>query len=295
VTAVHPGHSPSGIPEWIVQLRADAPAHPRGSLRLIDAAAIARGLDAVRIRRAACIGRPLDQDGLAASVSVRSRVSRNGVVTSVHDRLEIECHGVGITHLDALNHFGLAGTFYASVDDEPAGGVSVAELAAQPIVTRAVFLDLTERRGGHVQPGDPVHSGHLRDAVQDSGAVIEPGDALILYMGRDLYESGGAVFRPVADSPDGRPGVSADGARWLAEQPISLLAWDFLDAHPSAELPLPVHALSWASGLVLIDNCELSAIPAVMREREQRTALFVVCPLPIAGTTGCAVNPVVIL
>jgi kynurenine formamidase len=114
-------------------------------------------------------------------------------------------------------------------------------------------------------------------------------------MGRDRFEAGGGRLAPVADSPAGRPGVGEDGARWLAAQPIGALAWDLLDAHPHAEIALPVHALSWALGLVLVDNCELGALAAAISPRAVRTGLLVVAPLAVPGATGCAVNPVVVL
>src|SRR5258705_11935096 len=114
-------------------------------------------------------------------------------------------------------------------------------------------------------------------------------------MGRERFEAGGGRFGPLVESPNGRPGLADDGARWLSEQPVGVIAWDFLEAHPHRELGLAVHALSWAVGLVLIDNCDLGALHGPITAKPERTGLLVASPLRIEGATGCAVNPVVIV
>lgn len=287
---------PAGPPDWLLALREETPRHPEGSLGLIDAAALARGLRAATGARSIAIGRAMPVGGSGTNWSVEHWIDRHGPITSAHDRLHIVCHGTEITHLDALNHFGLAGTFYSATDDDPARGIAVLDLIARPIVTRGILLDLTEDRpGGYVEPHHPVTARDLQSALYRAGVTLESGDGLLLYMGRDRYEAAGHVFRPAAESPDGRPGVGPDGARWLATQPISLLGWDFLDAHPAQGIALPVHALSWAIGLVLVDNCDLSQLSLALHSRSERAGLLAVCPLPIGDTTGCAVNPVVIV
>jgi kynurenine formamidase len=220
----------------------------------------------------------------------------HGQVVSAYDRVSIECHGTDITHLDALNHFGLESTFYRTDGDDPADGVDVATLTRTPVVTRAVYLDLVaEIAGDHVEVGAAIGADQLRAALGRSGATLRPGDALLLHMGREEFERSGGRMAPIAESPDGRPGVSEDGARWLAGQSLSLLAWDLLDAHPHRELALSVHALIWAKGLVLIDNCSFVTLRAAIEGKSERTGMLVAAPLPVPGATGGAVNPVVIV
>jgi kynurenine formamidase len=284
---------PAELPEWLVQLRADTPWRARGSLDLIDQAAVTRGLVAASRSEAIAIGRVLTA---GAGCSLEQWIVRQGTATSTHDRVHIECHGTDVTHADALNHFGLAGSFYSADDDDPAQGIGMSDLLDRPIVTRAVLLDLTAGQpGGYVRPDHPVDAHDLQAALDRTAVRVENGDALLLYMGRDRYEDAGHAVRPIAESPGGRPGVGEHGARWLADQPIGLLGWDFLDAHQSNAFRLPVHALSWAVGLVLIDNCDLGELCVALAGKPEPTGLIAVSPLHIRGTSGCAVNPVVVL
>jgi kynurenine formamidase len=271
--------------------------HPRGSLGLIDSAAALRGVRAVSSGTVVPIGRRLPGAARRGSpVSLDVWTTETGIFTSAYDRVSIECHGTEITHVDALNHFGLLSSFYGTSRPEPSNGVDIAAMARHPIVTRAVLLDVATRDArGHVGLGRPVSGAELQEALERTRVQLLPGDALLLYMGRDRFEESGGVVRPLAESPDGRPGVGGDGARWLSELPLGALGWDFLDAHPPGDIGLPVHGLSWAIGLVLIDNCALAELRDVMAAENQHTGLLVASPLAIDGATGCAVNPVVVV
>jgi kynurenine formamidase len=280
------------LPGWLSAARERHRTHPHGSLGLIDAEARLRGVRAVTSGTAIPIGRPLAE--AVQSFSMEVWTHQNGIITSAYDRISVECHGTEITHIDALNHFGLLSTFYGSSQTARGAEVDIGTIARHPVVTRAVFLDLTEGTdAGHVDVGHPVQGADLQRALERAAVELLPGDALLLYMGRDRFEAAGGVFAPLAQSPHGRPGISDDGARWLSEQPVGVVAWDLLDAHPAGEIDLPVHALSWALGLVLIDNCRLGELRDAMASRQPRAGLLVVSPLAIEGGTGCAVNPVV--
>jgi kynurenine formamidase len=291
VTSTHP------LPGWLSAARARHRIHERGSVGLIDAEAMLRGVRAVTNGTAVPIGRRLaGSAGPNPPFSLEVWTHQAGIYTSAYDRVRVECHGTEITHIDALNHFGLFSSFYGTSQTAPADGVDIGALARHPIVTRAVFLDLVEDiEADHVDVGRPVGGPLLRRALERAAVDLLPGDALLLYMGRDRFEATGGVVAPVAESPDGRPGIGDDGARWLSEQPVGAVGWDLLDAHPHEEIGFPVHALSWALGLVLIDNCAFGELRDVMASREPRTGLLVVSPLAIDGGTGCAVNPVVIV
>jgi kynurenine formamidase len=86
----------------------------------------------------------------------------------------------------------------------------------------------------------PVEADELDAAVAAGDIDLQPGDAVLIYMGRDAFEASGRTYGPIGDHPDGRPGLGHSGARWLAEHKISILCWDFLDAHvPAAPLASP--------------------------------------------------------
>jgi kynurenine formamidase len=292
-----PKESQRQVPSWLTAARERHEFHPWGSLRAIDGTAVLRGVEAVTSGTVVPIGRKLPGSaGQNAPFSLDVRTSEADIYTSAYDRVSIECHGTEITHVDALNHFGLFSSFYGTSRPAPEDGVDVAAVARHPIVTRAILLDLTEMsEARHVRVGQPVAGAQLQKALERAAVDVLPGDALLLYMGRDRFEASGNEVRPVAESPNGRPGVGDDGARWISELPLGALGWDLLDAHPPGDIGFPVHALSWAIGLVLIDNCALQELRDVMAAREQHTGLLVASPLAIEGATGCAVNPVIVL
>ena len=91
-----------------------------------------------------------------------------------------------------------------------------------------------------------------------------------------------------------RKAVAVPGARWLAEHQISVLCWDFLDAHVPGCSPLPAHMVAWATGLVLIDNCHLGPAARALTAAGAQAGLLTVGPLKIHGATGSGVNPVLL-
>jgi kynurenine formamidase len=156
-----------------------------------------------------------------------------------------------------------------------------------------VHADISAVRGTDwVHADSPVTGADIDAALAQAGVTLEPGDALILDMGRDRFEAAGHLY---GGQPPGtsRPGLGWDGARWIAEHHVSLLAWDFLDANHPDEPHITAHGLNWAIGLALVDNCNFATLRAVAGGRAEGALVFGVLPMP--GATGCNVNPVVLL
>jgi kynurenine formamidase len=210
------------------------------------------------------------------------------------DRVVIECHGRDNTHLDALNHIGVDGTWYGewSVDDRDAP--SVLDLAHHGLVTRGVVVDVPAVRGAEwADARQPVTADDIERALSSSGTAFERGDALLLYMGRDRFEAAGNVLTGQRD-PTVVPGVGRSAAEWIADNGVSILCWDFLDSNHPDEPFVCVHLLLWAIGLVLVDNCELSAAASWSRDAGRSTGALVVSPLAIPGGTGSLVHPLLL-
>ena len=299
----------TAVPDWI-QLLADEhlaeASHDEacpGTLRYITPQARLRGISAVRLGECLSLSRPL-----LAGVSVRPGESRPTFRletfaesapaghTTGSDRIEIDCHGLANTHLDGLNHVGLDGRWHSgqpSVAPDPDGSADLLIGAATGVSTRAVSLDITALRGS-AWVDSPVEADELEAAVAVTGLDLQPGDAVLIYMGRDAFEASGRSYGPIGAHPDGRPGLGHSGARWLAERKISVLCWDFLDAHVPGRSPLPAHTVAWATGLVLIDNCHLGPAARALSAMGSHAGLLTVGPLSIAGATGSAVNPVLL-
>lgn len=268
-----------------------------GTVNLIDAAARTRAADAMRTGNAVSLSRPLvgghsvRDDGLPG---YRLELFHDGpLMTGVEDlavsseHIQLDCHGVTNTHVDALNHLAFDDVWYGGF---PAGGDeagSVEHLAEAAIVTRAIHVDVPKLRGTEwVDPSRPVSGDDFEAAFEAAGVTFESGDALLIDMGRDRFHAAGQKW-PRPGTP--RPGVGADGARWIVENDVSVVCWDFIDAPIAGEFNLPVHALNWAIGQVLVDNCSFAAL----REHPATSAVgaLTLAPLRAEGATGCAVNP----
>jgi kynurenine formamidase len=291
------------VPAWARRLAEAEAGHAdpvRGSLRHLDAAARLRGVAAVRDGEAIGLARPLEVTAGQSHTgrqpfTLEVEVVDNKALTIGVDRIAVDCHGLGVTHIDGINHFGVGGRWYGGVDARGAGP-SIAAWAREGIVTRGIFLDIPASRGVEwVSIEGPVSGADFDRALAAAGVMIEPGDALIVYMGRERYETERGPLKPLAASPEGRPGIGNDGAAWIARQPVSAVLWDMIDAYSDDEVPFSVHFLIWAQGLALIDNCDLARARAAMSGRKEKTGLVVVAPLNIPGATGSAVNPLLVV
>ena len=294
-------------PEYLAWLRGLAAAtrggDRRGTLRYIDERARSRARDAIRSCRSVDLCREM-AEGASSRGDGRPAFRLDvfyseGPIGMGSDHLELDCHGVINTHLDGINHIALDGTFYGGYPVGQPGAPSIAELARDGIVTRAVYIDVPALRGlPWVDAGAPVMGADFDRALARGGVTFEAGDALLVDMGRDRFEAAGPVT-----TPDHRPGIGEDGARWIESHGVSVVCWDFLDAFGGDEPRAPVHLLNWAIGLVLVDNCDFARLRAAQRtepadgaaEGAAATGALVLAPLPIPGATGCNVSPLVLL
>jgi kynurenine formamidase len=207
------------------------------------------------------------------------------------DHVEYDCHGSSNTHIDSINHLALDRTWYCGWAVDDPDGPSIARLADHGLVTRGVVIDVPAVRGTDwADPAQPVSGDDIDAALARGGLTFEPGDALLLYMGRDRWEAAGKDYTGTRSAwPVPGPGWSA--ARWIADHGVSMLAWDFLDTNHPDEPQAPVHLLIWGIGLILIDNCELSAAAAAARASGRIAGQLVVAPVAIPGGTGAIVRP----
>ncbi len=287
--------------EWIAHLRALAPAdpHPLGSVGHIDAAARLRGQRAIRDGDSISLAHPIAADfDDGRGYRLEPAVRQEGPVVTYTDQLQVGCHGIHHTHIDALCHVGVDGSFYGGVDQQQATERLSSELwGSEGIATRAVLLDLPELLGvDWVDVDRPVTGDDLDAALARAGTTLTPGDGVILYMGRDRFEAAGGSYKTTAAARDGgRPGLGRSGADWLVEQQVSVLAWDFLDACNHDDPDYCIHLLIWAIGLALVDNCRLQEARAALAERQVREGMLVVGPLRLEGSTGTLVNPLLLV
>jgi hypothetical protein len=291
------------MPDWIRELAASHPfgIHDRrGTANLIDAAARARAASCVRTGASVSLARPLrgqdynstaERPGFWHETWYRPDTDGTGWG---QDHLVLNSHGLQNTHLDALNHVAVDGTFYGGrpVDDPRQGSADV--LAPDGLVTRALYVDIPGHRGSD-WADRPVDGADIDAALAAAGLAVEPGDALCLDMGRDRFEAacGHALGGPETDQ-DAGGGLSGDGARWVAEHGISILAWDMLDSREAKLTHGSAHMLTWAIGLLLLDNCDFAPLRAAQGAGTKVAGALVVSLLAVPGSNGVNLNPLVL-
>jgi hypothetical protein len=291
------------MPEWMRELAASRPFGAddrRGTTNLVDGAARARGAGEIRTGETISLARPLrgndynstpEHPGFAHEIWYVPTPDGMGWG---QDQVVLNCHGLLNTHIDGLNHVAVNDTFYGgrSVEDPDQGSVDV--LARSGLLTRAVYVDVPSLHGtGWAQR--PVTGDDLDGALNDAGVTFERGDALVVDMGRDRFEvaSGHPLGGPESDT-DAGGGLSAEGARWVAEHGVSMLVWDMLDSCEAKLTHASAHVLTWAIGLLLVDNCDFQALRAAIGRGSRVAGAVVIAPIVVEGANGVNVNPLIL-
>jgi Putative cyclase len=175
------------------------------------------------------------------------------------------------------------------VADQDQGSADV--LAPHGLVTRAIYLDIPHDRGTD-WADRPVDGADIDAALVEAGLAMERGDALCLDMGRDRFEAAmGHMLGGPETEQDAGGGLSADGARWVAEHQVSILAWDMLDSRDAKAAHASAHILTWAIGLLLLDNCDFAALRRGQGRGSRVAGALVVSLLAIEVANGVNLNP----
>jgi len=216
------------------------------------------------------------------------------------DFLGVACHGMGISHIDALCHMFVGGSMYngfPASDVRSTGALrnSIAA-AAGGIVGRGVLLDIPRLRGRpYLDPDAPVTPAELTAAESAAGLAVGPGDILIVATGRDARrtaaEPGGAVA--------GIAGLDPECLPWLRDRDVAVLGSDgisdVIPPNAAPRWPFPVHQCGiTAIGLHLLDNLALTELVEVCAGKGRWEFLFTVGPLRATRATGSPVNPVAV-
>ncbi len=202
--------------------------------------------------------------------------------------------GIG-TQIDGLGHFGIDHRYYNgnAIADffSPEGLEKFGTHTLPPIVTRGVLLDVAGLAGKpFLEEGSAVGSRELKAAAKRQGLAIEAGDVVILHTGWQRFAS---------EDPDrflaGMPGLSAEGAEWLASQSVVAVGadtWglDVLPAEPATQV-FPVHQVLLAKhGIYILENIRTEELVA----DEAWEFLFVLGQPKFVGAVQMVINPVAI-
>lgn len=128
-------------------------------------------------------------------------------------------------------------------------------------------------------------SGGLRSIeVEDLEALSLPAT-----VERLIFKTDNSSFWPPNPTsfPDHYVSLSAEGARWLVDRGIRLVAIDFLSIEPAGEGDFPVHRALLGAGVILVEGLDLSEVTA-------GEYIFVCLPLKLVGGDGAPARCVLI-
>ncbi|HLG88495.1 MAG TPA: cyclase family protein [Alphaproteobacteria bacterium] len=215
---------------------------------------------------------------------------RPGGVQVAEDTLIIPVHLA--THIDALCHVWyddkLYNGFSGNGTRSGSGATRCGVEKFTPLVTRGLFFDVVKHRGAAPKMGEIITADELKEIGAKAGFAPEPGDAVLIRTG--WWEEHGN--KP--DYFDGEPGIDVEGAEWLAEAGVSLVAMDnyAIEVIPfPAGTVFPVHQrLLRDYGVPLMEGLILTELAASGATQ----FMFTAAPLPVKGATGSPLTPLAV-
>jgi kynurenine formamidase len=276
----------------------------QGALNLVDPKKVLEAVDLVREGRIISLAQPIgpkagvpphrnrgsrfmDRDAGDYALGARSP----GGFRFAEDTVQMSTHSG--THVDALSHAWTGDELYnghpSAALRSTSGAQKLGADKLRPVLTRGILVDLVAAFGGPLGPSTPIGSAELIEAYRRSDITPSPGDAVLLHTGWWQSQGGNASYF------DLEPGLSDDGARWLADQDVALVGADnyAVEVQPDPNgKNFPVHLrLLHGEGIPLIENLDLHELAGARAS----TFLFVLSPIPLQGSTGSPVTPLAVL
>jgi len=285
----------------------------RGTLNLITAASVQRGVAAARAGLVFSLAIPFDRTGpqwdnehmpertnpelRTHTVNVAFTGDRRDFTTS-DDSFRMGSQAA--THWDAIAHVGYDGKLYNDTpDDVISAEGGAARLGIEhfgPVVTRGVLLDIARLHGvDHFDDNYAITGDDLDAAATAGGVVVEPGDAVLVRTGQMHFLRAGDKVRYSCPSP----GLSTQSIAWVRDHDIAAVATDTMtfEVYPCEDpnVFMPVHMIQLRDmGLAQGQNWHLDDLAAHCAADGRHEFLLVAPPLPLTGAVGAPVVPVAI-
>ena len=283
-----------------------------GTLNLIDAAAVQRGVAAARTGERIPLAIRLDANGpqmgtipgrinpLHTMVAINTAYTGDiGDFCCSDDTLTLGLQAC--THWDALAHVSYDGLLY---NGHPAASVTAERGATRcgihkvtSIVSRAVLLDVARALGvERLAPRHPISEDDLEAAVALAGIRPEPGDIVLVRTGQmSLFKARDREGYTLGD----QPGLTVGTVPWLRRHDVAAVATDTLalEVFPGEDpaVLFPVHLLHLRDiGLTQGQNFDLEALSAHCAADGRYEMLLVANPEPVTGGAGAPTAPVAI-
>ena len=291
------------------------PDDERGTLNLVDEAAVRRAAAAVRTGRAFALGLPLSEaEGIQIGLvpgrvnPTRSMVVVNGPLSddpawicSSEDVATMALQAA--THWDALAHVSYGGRLYnghpaASVTEAGAGRCGIDGVGA--FVTRGVILDVARAKGlDLLEPGYPIGPADLDAACALGRLEVHAGDAVLVRTGQMHHLAVERSRQSLFAYAYPAPGLTMATAEWFHARDVAAVATDTLSLEvvPGEDeaIYLPVHLLHLVEmGMTQGQNFVLDALAAECAADGVYDFLLDATPLGFTAGLGSPLNPVAV-
>jgi len=283
------------------------PDDQRGTLNLIDTAAVRRGIGAARQGRVFSLAIPFDEDGpQTGQIPGRENPQRRMLMVNTpltgdpadfctsDDALSMGVQAA--THWDALAHASYEGRLYNGIDAAVVSEAGAARLGIEhygPVVTRGVLADVARlHEVDHLDGGYAIGGDDLEAALGRAGVTVEPGDVLLVRTGQMHHLRAGDRARFGRDAA----GLSTGSVEWLHDHDVAAVATDTLalEVWPPEDpaVLLPVHLLHLVDmGLAQGQLWALDDLAADCAADGQHDFLLCATPLPLTRALGGPVAP----
>jgi kynurenine formamidase len=283
------------------------PDDQRGTLNLIDAAAVKRGAAAVRRGVSFSMSIPMDQDGPQTGrilgrknpqlTMLQASYAFSGDVRDFATSDDEVLTGTqSATHWDALAHAGYDGLLYNGV---PADAVTMEAGATKlgiehygPVVTRGLLCDVARLHGVEYFDEPYAVTGADLDACL-GGLASLPGDIVLVRTGQMHWLRVGERERYA----DISPGIGLDAVEWLHDHDIAAIA---NDTHVFEPYPcpganpylFPTHMIELRDvGMPQGQQWDLDALAADCAADGVYEFLLAATPLPVTHACGGLIAP----
>jgi kynurenine formamidase len=284
------------------------PDDRRGTLNLIDHAAVMRGIAAARQGKVFSLAIPFDENGPQTDRSAPGRINPNREMLAINmsytgdpgdsafsdDRVEMGLQAA--TQWDALAHCSYDGLLYngvsaTTVDERGAHELGIDRMG--PIATRGVLLDVARALG--VERFDDNHSidgDDLERAAELARITVEPGDIVCVRTGQLSYFAEGDSYR----FADPSPGIAPEAIPWLRDHDVAGCVTDCLTYEPwpkdNGTYAFPTHQINLRDvGLAQGQMWALDALATDSAADGQYDFLLVASPIPFTRAVGAPVAP----
>jgi kynurenine formamidase len=284
----------------------------RGTLNLIDHAAVLRGVGSVRDGIVVGLGRkigpsnPMHPDRFP----VQRHLFRAGDAApavgfgSSWEFLGMVPHGIAHTHVDALCHAFRNRQMYngrSASDVLSTGAISNSITAfGGSVASRGILLDIPAvLEIDYLESDQPVTYEMLTKAEKRANTKVTAGDILLVRIGRQIrYQK----YGPGSETPNGKtriPGFYPDALLWFREREIAILGSDGVNEHLAFSYGADDHPIHIGClvemGLPLLHNADLDTLTNALSERGRFEFFCAIGLISFDGATSAPVSPVAIL